>query len=352
MANSPGAAMTAFRAAPHASPAQDGHIAENAVERLDVDPAARRYLDDRRRAENFPVALRILPRPTRADLRAIYDVVRTIDDLGDEPMPADIAAAASDPAASDPAASDRAASGLAASGPAVSRLAAARLAALDEFAADVDRAWSGRRPNAAVLRRLAPVIERRSLDRADIVDLIEANRMDQRIVEHPDMKSLEAYCRLSAAPIGRLVLAVFDGPRDAATLRRSDQVCTALQIIEHLQDVGEDRRRGRIYLPADVRRQHGVLAQDLDGTSASMQLRAAIRFAAAGESMRLRQAAPLLGSLHGWTRVAVAGYAAGGFAALDGIRRTAGDVLGGDPSARRRDVARHAARLLAGRGRP
>lgn len=277
--------------------------------------ADRRRLDERRRSENFPVALRVLPRAIHSDLRAIYDVVRTIDDLGDDP------------------ALD----------------AATRLATLDAFSDDLDRAWSGARPDATVLRALVPVIERRSLDRGDVADLIEANRIDQRIADHPDMDSLEAYCRLSAAPIGRLVLTVFDVPRDARTLEQSDQVCTALQIVEHLQDIGEDRRRGRIYLPADVRRGYGVQPEDLDAAAAPMQLRRAIRFMAAAEGARLRSATPLLSALHGWARLAVTGYMAGGFAALDGIRRCGADVLGADPSARRRDAARHGVALLFGR---
>lgn len=294
-----------------------------------LDDDERRRLDDRRRAENFPVALRVLPRAIQADLRAIYDVVRTIDDLGDEPAAAHGEA--------------RCLTG---------DEGAARLAALDAFARDLDRAWSGRASQFAVLSALAPVIARRSLDQSDFVDLVEANRMDQRVRRQPDMASLEAYCQLSAAPIGRLVLAVFDGPRDARTLQRSDEVCTALQIIEHLQDVGEDRRRGRVYLPADVLRGFGVRPEDLDADSAPVQLRAAIRFIAAGEAARLRSSAsPLLAQLRGWARVAVAGYAAGGCAALDAIRRCGGDVLGGDSSPRRRDVARHGARLLVGRER-
>ena len=78
--------------------------------------------------------------------------------------------------------------------------------------------------------------------------------MDQRVTRYESFGDLVEYCMLSAAPVGRLVLAVFElSTPERVTL--SDKVCIGLQLVEHLQDLGEDAARGRVYMPAeDMRR--------------------------------------------------------------------------------------------------
>src|SRR2546430_4125460 len=169
-------------------------------------PGAGRTLRDQRRAENFPVAMRLLPQPLRSDLIAIYGVARTIDDLGDE-------------AAGD------------------------RTALLRAFADDLARIWAGTRPEHPVLRALEPVVRRRGLDRDPFDRLIRANLQDQKVTRYPTHEDLLGYCALSADPVGRLVLAVF-GVRAPGAEALSDRVCTALQLVEHWQDVAEDYRAG------------------------------------------------------------------------------------------------------------
>ncbi|MCZ9336702.1 squalene/phytoene synthase family protein, partial [Streptomyces sp. TRM76130] len=80
--------------------------------------------------------------------------------------------------------------------------------------------------------------------------LIAANRQDQAVSRYETYDDLLAYCELSANPVGRLVLAV-TGTATPERVRRSDAICTALQIVEHLQDVAEDLARNRIYLPVE-----------------------------------------------------------------------------------------------------
>ena len=96
--------------------------------------------------------------------------------------------------------------------------------------------------------------------KAPLVDLIEANRQDQVVTRYPGYQHLEAYCALSANPIGRLVLAVF-GRRDAESVEYSDRVCTALQLVEHFQDVAEDFAAGRVYLPAEDLTRFGSMSR-------------------------------------------------------------------------------------------
>jgi squalene synthase HpnC len=277
----------------------------------DGRPLDRRRLAARERAENFPVALRLLPRDVRSDLRAVYAVVRTIDDLGDE-------------------------------------VAGDRTAALRAFAADLDRVWTTGRPGCPVLVGLVPAARRRGLPRAEFQRLVEANLQDQRVTRYASFADLLGYCALSAAPIGRLVLAVF-GAGSPERTALSDRVCAGLQVVEHLQDVAEDRRAGRVYLPLADLAAHGVPETDLDAAAASPALRRLVTAELDRVAGLLAAGDPLVGSLAGWARLAVAGYVAGGRAAVDGIRRIDGDVLAHRPGVRRTDLLRHLAGCLAGR---
>lgn len=267
-----------------------------------------RVLDRQRRSENFPVALRLLPRNLRADLIAVYNVARVIDDLGD-------------------------------GGPA-DRGPAERTALLGEFRVDLAAVWGGRRPAHPALRDLVPVVAARGLDRDPFDRLIQANLIDQHVHQYLTFAQLCEYCTLSADPVGRIVLAVF-GAASPVTIEYSDRVCTALQLIEHCQDVAEDRRAGRIYLPREELVAFEVAEDELDRPAASPQLRRLMIFQIDRAAEMLDSGAPVVGLLRGWARLAVAGYLAGGRAALDALRRTHGDVLGGPPRPRRRDVARH-----------
>ncbi|GAA1264480.1 squalene synthase HpnC [Pseudonocardia aurantiaca] len=272
------------------------------------------------RAENFPVALRVLPARYRRNLVAVYDVVRVIDDLGDE----------------DTGAADR-----------------DRTAQLRDFAADLATVWTGSPPRSPVLRRLVPTVRDCDLPQEHFDRLIAANLQDQRVGRYETWDELLGYCELSAVPIGRLVLAVFGVPAPAGSAieRESDAVCTALQLLEHWQDVGEDRGRGRVYLPAADLAAFGVPesaldapaidAPAIDAPASSPALRALMAHETGRAVAMLDDGAALVGRLRGWARLAVAGYVAGGYAAADGLRRAGYEVLGGSPGTRRSDVARH-----------
>jgi phytoene/squalene synthetase len=158
---------------------------------------------------------------------------------------------------------------------------------------------------------------------------------------------LLGYCYLSAAPVGRLVLALFDCTAEDL-IPLSDRVCVALQLLEHLQDVAEDRRAGRIYLPQDAMAAFGVRESDLDAARAGTALRGLVLSETDAAADLLRSGAPLVGRLSGWARLAVAGYVAGGRATVDALRRAGGEVLGGPPRPRRRDLVRHLATTLRG----
>lgn len=238
--------------------------------------------------ENFRVASRLLPRAVRTDLLAIYGVARLIDDAGDE-------------AEGD------------------------RELLLDELEADVGRMYEGV-PRHPLLAQMQPVVREHGIPPRPFLDLIAANRLDQRRSRYPTYADLLGYCSLSANPVGHLVLYVL-GAFDARTRPLSDRVCTGLQLVEHWGDVREDLERGRVYLPEEDLAAFGVAASDLSAPSAGAGLRRLMRFEA-GRAHRLldagRPLARILGGRPGW---AVRGFVAGGRAALRRIERRGYDVL-------------------------
>jgi phytoene/squalene synthetase len=125
--------------------------------------------------------------------------------------------------------------------------------------------------------------------------------------------------------------------------------------MEHWQDVGEDARRGRVYLPREDRERHGVTVEDLTGVRAPACLRALLAEETAWARSLLDRGSWLVGSLSGAARWATAGYVAGGMAAGAALARAEYDPLGtSDVRPRRVDVLRSACWLLVGRlpGRP
>src|SRR5262249_30517814 len=143
---------------------------------------------------------------------------------------------------------------------------------------------------------------------------------------------LLAYCDLSANPVGELVLHVFH----AATPDRialSDKVCTALQLVEHWQDVAEDHDAGRVYLPVEDLERFGVARDDLRPGPTPAKVRELIAFEVDRARTLVAEGAPLVGRLRGRARLAVAGYVGGGRAALDAIEARGHDVLQEAPKA-------------------
>jgi len=229
--------------------------------------------------ENFPVALFVLPRGTRQRLRDIYGYARLVDDAGD--------LAEGD-----------------------------REALLDWIEADLDR---GEHPLIARVR---------DLPRGPLLRLIEANRQDQRVARYERFEELVAYCDLSANPVGELVLHVF-GAATPERVRWSDSICTGLQLAAHWQDVGEDHRAGRIYLPPEDLREFGV-SQKLEPGEPFRRL---LAFEVERGRELIRAGLPLVRSLAGRQRLAVAAFAGGGLAALDAVEASGYDVLAQSPRA-------------------
>jgi squalene synthase HpnC len=241
-------------------------------------------------AENFPVASRILPRAVRGHLFAIYGFARLVDDLGDE-APGD------------------------------------RTAHLDWLEGELDLVYRGH-PTHALMRRLVPTVSRFGIPREPFQKLIAANRHDQTVSSYPTFAKLQAYCDLSANPVGHLVLYVLEAFTPERE-RRSDAVCTGLQLVEHWQDVAEDLARGRVYLPQEDMDRFGVRPEDLATARAGMAFRRLMVFEVQRARRLLDRGAPLARDIGGRPGLAVAAFVAGGRSALDDIGRAGYDVLRG-----------------------
>lgn len=239
-------------------------------------------------SENFPVASRLLPRAIRAHLLAVYGFARLVDDIGDE-----------------------------STGDRMAELAWA------ERELDVAAAGEAHHPVFVALSRS---IRQLDLPLQPFRDLIHANRMDQSVARYATFDDLVGYCMLSAAPVGRLVLAILDCSTPAR-VAQSDRVCVGLQIVEHLQDVAEDAANGRVYLPLDDLESCGCNVDALLEADQRVALRATVSLEARRARSMLADGAPLSRGLPFRARLAVAGFSAGGVAALDAIERASFDVV-------------------------
>jgi squalene synthase HpnC len=191
--------------------------------------------------ENFPVASWLCPPHLRPAIAAIYWFARTADDIADE-------------------------------GDAPESV---RLQDLADFQRDLDaiaqgRAHSGRWPQ--VFNPLSPVLHDFQLPVALLSQLLNAFEQDVRYTaagrRYRDEAELVDYCTRSANPVGRLLLHLY-GIGDAASLAQSDQICTALQLINFWQDISRDVPRARWYTPQQAMQAHGVHDDDLQADSHS-----------------------------------------------------------------------------------
>lgn len=189
------------------------------------------------RDENFPVASWLMSAHHRGPILAFYRFVRAADDVADH-----------------------------------ATLSADRKLALLDGLGD---ALCGRAPADPLAEPLRLALRERGLGPQHALDLLDAFRLDVRKSRYADWAELLDYCRLSAMPVGRFVLDVHD--EDKALWPASDALCAALQVINHLQDCGEDYRLlDRVYLPQDVLAAHGASVDELAAARASPSLRSAL----------------------------------------------------------------------------
>jgi squalene synthase HpnC len=207
------------------------------------------------RDENFPVASWLLSEERRGPILAFYRFVRAADDVADH---ADLPPET-------------------------------KLKLLD----DLDDALCGRGKPAPEAEPLRLALAERGLSAKHALDLLKAFRLDARKNRYANWSELMDYCALSAAPVGRFVLDVHE--EDPSIWPASDALCSALQVINHLQDCAKDYRGlNRVYLPLDTLAAHGASVEMLDGPQAPPPLRGALSELARGTSELVTRGAPLI----------------------------------------------------------
>ena len=260
--------------------------------------------------ENFPVASRLVPAALRPAVVAIYRFARAADDLADE-------------------------------GDAP---AAQRIAALAAYGTALTRIAAGETPPEAPFPELAEAIRAHALPLPPFHDLLSAFSQDVTVGRYPSFSALEDYCRRSANPVGRLVLALYraDTP---SNLLLSDAICTGLQLVNFWQDIRIDWAKDRVYLPQEDLDRFGVPVAQIAAGRVDHQWRALLAFETARARALMMSGRPLTRELPWRLGLELSAVIAGGLRILDRIDAVHGDVFAQRPQLRKRDwcvVAYHA----------
>jgi phytoene synthase len=243
--------------------------------------------------ENFPVASLLLPRELRAPVGVIYRFARTADDFADE---------GSDPPGR-------------------------RLERLGVYRLELQGIEAGAAPASPLFRDLARVVRDHGLPVRLLHDLLDAFSQDVVKNRYADFSEVLDYCRRSANPVGRLLLALFrkDSPRN---LQHSDRICTALQLINFWQDVGIDcATKDRIYLPQDDMRRFGVTEDQLRERRCERPFQDLMRFQVDRARQMMLDGQPLVANLEGRFRLEIALTVQGGLRILEKLEQSGYDMF-------------------------
>ena len=247
--------------------------------------------------ENFHVATRLLPKPLRPHFHAIYAYCRVSDDLGDE---------------------------------VADRTTATRL--LNTWSSMLDECYeTPERSRHPVFVALQPSITACNLPREPFADLVRAFKADQVKTRFASLAELEEYSRYSANPVGSLVLYAC-GYRQPDLHALANHTCTALQLANFWQDVGEDlHERDRVYLPQDRLSLHGLSEEDLRSGNEDERYRAMLRELVGETRNMLLQGAPLIDRVDRELAATLYLFTAGGLAILQAIEHIGFNTLSRRP---------------------
>ena len=243
--------------------------------------------------ENFPVASRLLPRQFRQPVAVIYAFARTADDFADEG----------------------------------NYSAEERLKLLDEYNDRLLRLISGIPDSDPIFIALSDVIKRYALPIGLFEDLLSAFRQDVSKQRYENFDEVLDYCRRSANPIGRLLLFLYN---EASTqnLSLSDQICTALQLINFLQDLLQDfDEHNRVYLPQDEMKSHHISETDIGNRNSSAAMQNLVQLQVQRAKALLLAGAPLGYKLSGRIGLELRMIIQGGMCILEKLENNQGNVF-------------------------
>jgi len=203
------------------------------------------YVQDKAAASgsSFYYAFLFLPPPRRAAITAFYAFCREIDDIVDE--------------VSEP-------------GVAQAKLLWWRKEVVQSFAGQ---------PSHPVMQALMPHAAAYGIEPAHLQAVIDGCQMDLEQTRYLDFAGLQTYCHLVAGVVGEVASAIF-GRTEEATIRYAHKLGLALQLTNIIRDVGDDARRGRIYLPVDELQRFGVKAHEILNRGYSDRFVALMKFQA------------------------------------------------------------------------
>jgi phytoene synthase len=258
--------------------------------------------------ENFPVASLLLPARLRQPVRDIYRYARSADDIADE-------------------GGDDAETRL-------RKLRAYRRALQDIGTGTL--ALAGDDPLAAVFVPLARSIKQYQLPLQCFFDLISAFEQDVRLHRYEIDVQLLDYCSRSANPVGRLMLHLYRAV-SPENLREADALCTGLQLVNFWQDVAVDWAKGRVYLPREKLRRHGVDEAQIARGDTGPAWRQLMHAQAAQAREMLLAGMPLARRLPGRIGLELRMVAHGGLRILERLERIHYDVFRHRPTLRKSD---------------
>ena len=206
---------------------------------------------------SFYYAFLFLPPPRRAAITAFYAFCREVDDVVDETSDAGVAATK-----------------------------------LAWWRTEVQRAFSGE-PTHPVMKALMPHVALYQITPAHLLAVIEGCEMDLQQSRYLDYPGLKRYCHLVAGIVGEVAARIF-GQTEAATTAYAHQMGLAFQLTNIIRDVGDDARRGRIYLPIDELKQFDVKAHEILNRGYSERFTALMKFQAERAHQAYDQALALL----------------------------------------------------------
>ena len=249
------------------------------------------YCEARTKAhyENFPVGL-FVPRARRPYVYAIYTFARAADDFADEPIYEGV-----------------------------------RQQKLDQWEALLEGAYRGE-AEGPIFVALAETVRRLGIPKQLLLDLLSAFKQDVVKSRYASWEELLDYCRRSANPVGRLVLHVFE-EKDPALPPLSDAICTGLQLANHWQDVAIDYARGRVYVPEELQRRHGVSSFDFSSGRVSDGWRGLMAELIARSRALFDEGRPLCDRVGRELRYEMRLTWLGGTSILDRIEAVGGDVF-------------------------
>jgi len=252
--------------------------------------------------ENFPVASLLLPARLRPAVTALYGFARSADDNRNASLMSEEALNSA-------------------------------MVRLERALGRIERAESGHEP---MFERLAGTIARHNLPMRPFYDLLSAFKQDVEVTRYANYEALLDYCARSANPVGLLMLHLY-GQADEDNVRDSDAICSALQIINFLQDVAIDERKERIYIPMEDLTRFAILPAHMNRPDNEAKWRAMMKFEVDRARALMLSGAPLALRLKGRIGLELRMVVQGGLRILEAIEEVDYDVFLRRPKLEKRD---------------